>query len=81
VTSLSQTSGNLGLIGISQFVNRPEPNGPDQYHNQPFGSQDVIQWGWWPFLADETMTGVTASLIGGGGEDQMTGLLTVSLWS
>ena len=82
-TSMSQSSGALGLIGISQYVTRTDPNGPDQYHNIPFESwpDGSISTGYPPIAYDPMMTSVTATIMVGGGDDQATGSIMVSLWS
>jgi hypothetical protein len=77
-TSLSVGSPGLGIIGISQYVTRPQPNGPDQYNNLSAvyaGGGGIICYP--PIAYDPAMTSVTALLVCGGGDDQMAGSLLV----
>jgi hypothetical protein len=81
-TSLTQGTGGLGLIGISQYVTRSQPDGADEYHNIPLDlSGGAITYGYPPLVYDPLMTGVTATFLVGGDLDQITGTLMVSLWS
>jgi hypothetical protein len=81
-TSLTQGTGGLGLIGISQYVTRSQPDGADEYHNIPLDFSDgAVTYGYRPLVYDPLMTGVTATFLVGGGNDQITGTLMVSLWS
>ncbi len=77
--SLSQADGEgLCAGGITQYVTRSEPAGPDQDHN--FSIANLTYW-LPPMAYDPLMTSVTAELDLGGNEQQGTLLLMVSLWS
>jgi hypothetical protein len=80
-TSLSQASNGLGLVGISQYVTRSTPSGPDNPpHNFPFATPSVVTYGYPAVAAVSKMTSVTASFLIGGGGDQMTVTLLVFLF-
>ena len=72
-TSLSVASPGLGIIGISQYVTRPQPNGADQFHNVPAVYVDGGIICYPPLVYDPALCGVTWLLLCGGGLDQMTG--------
>jgi hypothetical protein len=62
-------------------VTRAQPNGPDTYNNIPLAVTDgAIIYGFPPIVYDLMMTSVTATLMCGGGDDQMTGTLLVWFW-
>jgi hypothetical protein len=63
-TSLSVGSPGLGIIGFTQYVTRPDPNGADQVHN--LSSFNAPNGG-------IALSGVTWILLCGGGDDQMAG--------
>jgi hypothetical protein len=81
--SISQCTPGLGAIGISQFVTRATPAGPDQEHdNSMLFWPDGAVAAWYPPVAhDPLMTGVTATFNVGGNEQQITGTVMVFLWS
>jgi hypothetical protein len=75
-TSLSVGSPGLGIIGLTQYTTRPQPNGPDQTVNLPavYASNGGIIC-YPPLAYDPNMTSVTWVLVCGGGLAQMAGSL------
>jgi len=72
-TSLSVASPGLGIIGISQYITRPQANGPDHFHDLSPVYQDGGIICYPPIAYDPSMCGVTWLLMCGGGLDQMAG--------
>jgi hypothetical protein len=66
----------LGIIGLTQYATRPQPDGPDQTVNLPavYASNGGIIC-YPPLAYDPNMTSVTWVLVCGGGLDQMAGSL------
>jgi hypothetical protein len=76
-TSLSVASPGLGIIGFTQYVTRPVPNGADQYHNLSAVYQDGGIICYPPLVYDPNLVGVTWILMCGGGLDQMAGSMLI----
>jgi hypothetical protein len=76
-TSLSVGSQGLGIIGFSQYVSRPQANGPDQINNLDPVLVDGGIICYPPLAYDPALVGVTWLLMCGGGLDQMAGTMLI----
>ena len=72
-TSLSVASPGLGIIGFTEYVTRPDPNGADHNHHLSLVTADGGAICYPPLVYDAHLTSVTWVLVCGGGLDQMAG--------
>jgi hypothetical protein len=72
-TSLCVASPGLGIIGFTEYVTRPDPNGADQNHDLPLVTVDGGVICYPPLVYDPNLTSVTWVQMCGGGLDQMAG--------
>lgn len=73
VSCIAFSGGGLHATGITQYLTRPDPNGPDQPVNFSWNTD----FGYPPSVYDPNMTSVTAEL--DLGEDQ-EGVMTLNVW-